>query len=145
MKPIVKNTNRVTRSNASASTRFMKELENRILYISDTDVSLEEIPLLCRFLGCKQAHSEIKAIYLVRSEANVELKKTRKGGKVVDTAIKHSALNCENARLFRALIDCISKCESLETITLTSVEIPPEILEQFGRAIFKCKAGETYI
>ena len=123
----------------------MKELDNKILYISDADISEEEVPILCRFLCCKQAHTEIKSVHLVRTEHSVEVKKKNVGRKVTDVTQRLSVLNHDNSKLFKSVIDCISKCEKLEMITVSGVQIPSEIFEIFGKALVKNKSGELFL
>jgi hypothetical protein len=123
----------------------MKELESRVVYISDAEVSEEESHMLAKFLSCKQAHNEVKAIRLVRTETIVEVKPKKTSKFTQEPVKKHSALNCDNSRLFKAVADCISKCINLESIVIVSVEFPREIIDHFGRALLRCKSGSCSI
>lgn len=135
----------LSRSNAHASNRFFKELENKVLYISDAEIAEDEVPLLCRFLQCKQVHEEITAVYLVRSDPDHDMAKRSKGGKVIGSTKRTSVLNYDNGKLFKVVFDCLSKCEALESITISAVKIQVDILEIFGRAISNCKSGKDSI
>ena len=119
----------------------MKELESRVVYISDGEVSEEEAPLISKFLSCKQAHNDIRAIRLVRTEAIFEAKPKKSIRGRQEPLKMHSALHSDNSRLFKAVADCISKCINLESIVIVAVELPREVLEHFGRALLKCKSG----
>jgi pyruvate-formate lyase-activating enzyme len=133
--------NRSSRTNASASSRFYKELECRVVYISDGEVSEEDAPLMAKFLSCKQAHNDIRAIRLVRTETIVEVKPKKSTKALQEPLKKHSALSCDNARLFKAVADCIAKCINLESIIIVGVELPRAVFDPFGRALIRCKSG----
>ena len=102
----------------------------------------EDSALISRFLSSKQAHGGIKAIYLTRIEHGVSAAKQRMKKKSSSSHSdphihRASILSFENNKLFRALIDCISKCHSLEALTIIGVHIPPEFLAALGNAIYQ--------
>jgi hypothetical protein len=102
----------------------------------------ENVPLLCRFLACKQAHTEIIGIYLVRSESEAKKKQRKtKQGKGHQHSRSGSILNYDNAKLFRVIIECISKCDALTAVTISAVHIPTELLDSLGHALYSCKSN----
>ena len=121
----------------------MKELENNVLYISDADMEEEDSALISRFLSSKQAHCGLKAIYLTRIVHKVSATKQRMMKKAASShfpdfnAHRSSILAYENFKLLRAVIDCISKCHSLEALYILGVHIPAEFLTSLGNAIYE--------
>ena len=126
--------------NSHTSGRFVKELDNNVLYIADSEMSEEDTSLLCRFLSSKQAHDGIRAIYLVRhSEVHTTPNKnSKKSAKKASKEISHSTsiLNADNFRLMKAIIECISKCRALESLTISFVKVPMDLLGSLGHAIY---------
>ena len=115
------------------------------------EIPEQESPSLCKFISSnsKLLKTRVKSIHLTRTEgtgSKFKMKKiVRSGGKhkPTDDGVPKvaSVLGYDHCKLFKMVISLIAVCESLESLTLFAVNIPPDVLQHLGGAIESCRSS----
>jgi len=112
---------------------MLRELENNVFILGDLEISIEEIPLLCRFMTSKEALSKVQTLVVSRKFVNGAMSAGRKAT-VIQTN-KQSSLLMNKCKLQFAVVDFIAHCTSLQSITFDTVTLRPELFAKLGHAI----------
>jgi hypothetical protein len=116
----------------TVNQHMLRELENNVFILGDLEISIEEIPLLCKFMSSKDAQTKIRTLVVSRKYVNA-MSVGRKAT-VIQTN-KQSSLLMNKCKLQLALVDFIAHCSSLEAIIFDSVSLKPEIYGKLGNAM----------
>lgn len=118
---------------------MLRELENDVLILGDLDVSLEEVPLLSKFLTNKEALKKVKTLVVSKKFVN-GMSSGRKATQL--QTHKVSSLNMNKGKLQHAIIDFIAHSTSLDAILFDSVAFKPELYAKLGSALSNRKGSE---
>ena len=135
--------------------QILKELENGILVLSDTEISDEDVPVLCRFLN----HSEVSFtnfrsahvnVHIMMSFFTVQPWKQIKRIQVDRTSSKKafvrrydSAFTANGCRLLKELFKFIGSAKALQCVCFESTELPIETLPLLGKNLTLSTSRKT--
>lgn len=91
-----------------------------------------------------QAISYIETLIIISKPANKELRSIKKGTKYVNALNNdddHPILRSFPDKLFKAVTLFISRSLTLHTVVIDSVNIKPDLLQDFAEALSSTKSG----
>eukprot|EP01038_Epipyxis_sp_PR26KG_P015851 gene15851-21478_t len=127
--------------NIDPSEKMLSELECKRLVLSDTELTREDVAIICSFLLSKEVLKSLESIEVSHHFFNnpSKLKNLRrrpvKNNLSADCRVIRSSLNENNFKLLRSLIIFIQSCPSLRYLSFESVAIPYDSLAHLASAI----------
>eukprot|EP01031_Cornospumella_fuschlensis_P038655 gene38655-46991_t len=112
--------------------QLIQGLEKNRLVISDIETVDEDIPVLIKFFQTKQACKEVEVIEVNRTC----------GASVYRRRNKNSALNSNDHKLMKELLQFVAKCQHLQMLTFHNVKLGVAFMSALGKALVSSPNSE---